>query len=132
MWRDNTTGARISLVLEGAPQRCPEIEGNWNVDLELTRSFARFEATQRRRRTWISVIAAIAYCRATVKALVPPNEVPAILGTSRNNAAAGVTGMLLGSFFQLLVEGERSVVEALYEKIEGENRHHRTTQRVNR
>ena len=78
----------------------------------------------RRRRTWISVIAAIAYCRATVKALVPPNEVPVILGTSRNNAAAGVTGMLLGSFFQLLVEGERSVIEALYEKVEAENRHH--------
>jgi hypothetical protein len=47
----------------------------------------------------------------------------------RNNAAAGITGMLLyhkGSFFQVL-EGERNVVEALYEKILEDNRHKRTT-----
>ena len=72
------------------------------------------------------------YCSAAVKAPVPPNEVQAIRDTSRNNdAAARVTAMLLGSFFQLLEAG-RSVVEALYKKIEAENRHHRTTQRVNR
>lgn len=46
----------------------------------------------------------------------------------RSNAAADVTGMLLyerGSFFQIL-EGEPSVVTALFEKISQDQRHTRT------
>ena len=45
----------------------------------------------------------------------------------RNNQALGVSGLLLyhrGSFLQVL-EGEESVVSALYEKIAKDPRHHR-------
>lgn len=43
----------------------------------------------------------------------------------RNNGAAGITGMLLyheGSFLQVL-EGDPEVVDALFERIEGDPRH---------
>ena len=55
-----------------------------------------------------------------------PEELATILETARrNNREAGVTGMLLyheGSFLQAL-EGEREVVESIYERIEEDPRH---------
>ena len=52
-----------------------------------------------------------------------------ILGSARkNNGAQNITGMLLhhdGSFIQVL-EGERSAVEALFEKIGDDPRHEQT------
>jgi len=56
-----------------------------------------------------------------------------ILQQSRtNNAKAGITGMLLyegGTFFQVL-EGEESIVESIYEKIEKDPRHERITKLI--
>ena len=53
-------------------------------------------------------------------------DLQALLGQSRqNNAAMGVTGMLLyrdGNFMQLL-EGERDIVDRLYSKIAKDPRH---------
>jgi hypothetical protein len=55
-----------------------------------------------------------------------PAEVQAVLKVSReNNERLGVTGMLLyeaGSFFQVL-EGEKDVVEKLFEAISRDKRH---------
>ena len=56
-------------------------------------------------------------------------ELAQILGSAReNNGALGITGMLLyheGSFLQVL-EGEKSAVEALFAKIEKDERHTET------
>jgi hypothetical protein len=58
-------------------------------------------------------------------------ELPRILETSRaNNAAVGVTGMLLyvdGNFFQVL-EGDEAAVTAIFERICRDTRHGRVTQ----
>ncbi len=57
-----------------------------------------------------------------------PQELTELLAKARtNNQALGVSGLLLyhrGSFLQVL-EGEESVVNALYEKIAKDPRHHR-------
>jgi hypothetical protein len=59
-------------------------------------------------------------------------DAPALLGlleqSRQDNAACGVTGLLLhedGHFFQVL-EGPQSVVEALYARIRQDPRHHKT------
>ena len=66
------------------------------------------------------------YCSKSVDNPLTPDALDAILEQSRtNNAAIDVTGMLLyesGAFFQVL-EGERSVVEALYKRLAGDERH---------
>ena len=55
-----------------------------------------------------------------------PEDLESILASARaNNKPAGITGMLVyheGSFLQAL-EGDREVVEALYERIERDPRH---------
>lgn len=74
------------------------------------------------------------HCIYSSAAVAADDMKPAALGAllevcRRNNAAADVSGMLLyrdGSFFQVL-EGEREVVDALYQKIALDTRHHRTT-----
>ena len=70
------------------------------------------------------------YCSASTKGNLDAPALQALLDECRaKNAAAGVTGMLLyqkGSFFQIL-EGERSVVDALYDKISTDKRHRRIT-----
>jgi hypothetical protein len=66
------------------------------------------------------------YCSAATKANVTAAELESILEVSRrNNEKIGITGILLyreGSFFQVL-EGEKELVEALYEKIGLDKRH---------
>jgi hypothetical protein len=68
------------------------------------------------------------YCSASTGAELSRVELQKLLEECRrNNSKADVTGMLLyqnRSFFQVL-EGDRSVVEALYEKISGDQRHQR-------
>lgn len=70
------------------------------------------------------------YCSASAKPEITPKEIDALLEECRHkNGAAEITGMLLyrnGSFFQIL-EGDRTVVEALFEKISMDKRHKRTT-----
>lgn len=59
------------------------------------------------------------------------SELPQLLQEARtNNAAAGITGMLLyveGNFFQVL-EGEEAVVGPVFDRICGDTRHGRVTQ----
>jgi hypothetical protein len=59
-----------------------------------------------------------------------PSELEELLTKSRlNNAILGITGILLfneGSFFQVL-EGEKTAVELLYEKISKDKRHNKAT-----
>jgi Sensors of blue-light using FAD len=59
------------------------------------------------------------------------HAIPALLEAARlNNAARGITGMLLhieGNFFQVL-EGEETAVAATFERISGDTRHDRITQ----
>lgn len=66
------------------------------------------------------------YCSASANSNLTPGELEALLDRCRsNNAAAGITGMLLysqGSFFQVL-EGDRRAVQALFEKISRDKRH---------
>jgi hypothetical protein len=68
------------------------------------------------------------YCSASANSNLSPAELEELLATCRsNNAAAGITGMLLyraGSFFQVL-EGDRTAIEALFEKIYIDKRHRR-------
>lgn len=68
----------------------------------------------------------IAYA-SVAKHLFEHEALNALLSHARtNNAKQGITGMLLyveGSFFQVL-EGERAKVDALYEKISHDLRHH--------
>lgn len=72
------------------------------------------------------------YCSAATKAF-SPSDLPALLAECREkNAAAGLTGMLLYSdrtFFQVL-EGDRSVVEALLERLTRDKRHERLTKLI--
>lgn len=70
------------------------------------------------------------YCSASTVPDFGREELRALLDVCRaNNAKLGITGMLLfrgGSFFQIL-EGDRAVVETLYEKIRKDKRHARVT-----
>ena len=62
---------------------------------------------------------------------IQDGDIQALLASSRrNNAARGITGMLLmidGSFFQVL-EGEEEIVDKTYESISRDVRHDRVTQ----
>ncbi|MFC6669292.1 BLUF domain-containing protein [Marinobacterium aestuariivivens] len=73
------------------------------------------------------------YSSAANNPAMGETELESLLNISRrNNAELGITGMLLfhkGSFFQIL-EGERAKVEALYSKIELDDRHRRLTKIV--
>jgi hypothetical protein len=64
-------------------------------------------------------------------AVIRDAEVQALLASARrNNAAQGITGMLLfieGSFFQVL-EGSEDAVDRIYEVIARDPRHDRVTQ----
>ena len=69
------------------------------------------------------------YCSAASKGIGEADLKVILAQSRRNNAELGISGMLLlheGSFFQVL-EGEREVVERLYEKIGKDARHQRTT-----
>lgn len=73
------------------------------------------------------------YCSAARDPNLSQEGLDAILEHSRlNNAKRGVTGMLLydsGAFFQVL-EGDRAQIEALYERIESDPRHHHVTKLI--
>lgn len=73
------------------------------------------------------------YCSAAKGGAITPVELSTILETARrNNARLEVSGMLLyddGAFFQIL-EGERDVVESLFNKISTDPRHGRITKIV--
>ena len=73
------------------------------------------------------------YSSASTDKDLPKEELEKILEQSRqNNAKVEVTGMLLyedGAFFQVL-EGEESVVNAVYKKIEMDVRHERVTKLI--
>jgi Sensors of blue-light using FAD len=66
------------------------------------------------------------YCSTCTNPSFAAPELKALLDNCRtSNAARNVTGMLLfhaGAFFQVL-EGDRTVVEALFEKISSDKRH---------
>lgn len=72
------------------------------------------------------MVYALAYLSSS-NGLFSRRELDEILAVSRrNNTASGVTGMLLyrdGNLMQVL-EGEKPVVRALYERIVGDARHH--------
>jgi hypothetical protein len=69
------------------------------------------------------------YCSASTKKTFSSAELESLLEDCRlNNSNADVTGILLyqnGSFFQVL-EGEQATVEALFQKISLDKRHHQT------
>lgn len=73
------------------------------------------------------------YTSAATDPGLDAESLEAILEASRqNNAAAGITGMLLydsGAFFQVL-EGEREVVERVYRAIGNDPRHERVTKLI--
>jgi hypothetical protein len=73
------------------------------------------------------------YCSAAAGPGFSTTELEALLEVSRwNNSRLGITGILLyhgRSFFQVL-EGERAVVEALYERIAADKRHSRVTKLI--
>ena len=73
------------------------------------------------------------YCSAATDEELSKEELDEILEQSRiNNAQAGITGMLLfesGAFFQVL-EGDQTVVESVYKKIEKDERHDRVTKLI--
>lgn len=73
------------------------------------------------------------YCSHSTASNVSQADLNAILEKSRqNNSKNEVTGMLLyrnGAFFQVL-EGDRSAVEILFEKIAADTRHIRVTKIV--
>jgi hypothetical protein len=70
------------------------------------------------------------YCSASTELDLGRAELQTLLDECRrNNAQSDITGILLylnRSFFQVL-EGDRSVVGALYEKIAADKRHKRAT-----
>ena len=70
------------------------------------------------------------YCSLSASGEFDPSKLLALLDKCRsNNAKCDVTGMLLyqhHSFFQVL-EGDRSTVEPLFEKIAADPRHKRVT-----
>jgi len=69
------------------------------------------------------------YCSATSMRAFSPSELEELLEKSRlNNARSNITGILLykdGSFFQIL-EGDKAVVETLFEIISKDKRHNQT------
>ena len=69
------------------------------------------------------------YCSASAKMPVSSTDLESLLEECRrNNSKADITGLLLyqnGSFFQVL-EGEHATVDALFNKISLDNRHHQT------
>jgi len=69
------------------------------------------------------------YCSASTKTPLTASELECLLEECRrNNSEADITGILLyqnGSFFQVL-EGEHVPVEALFNKIGTDKRHHKT------
>lgn len=69
------------------------------------------------------------YCSASTKTPLSSVELESLLAECRhNNSKADITGILLyqiGSFFQVL-EGEHATVEALFDKISSDKRHHQT------
>jgi Sensors of blue-light using FAD len=69
------------------------------------------------------------YCSASTKIPLSSTELESLLDECRhNNSKADITGILLyqnGSFFQVL-EGEGEKVEALFNKIGSDKRHHQT------
>ncbi|MEO8752017.1 MAG: BLUF domain-containing protein [Casimicrobiaceae bacterium] len=73
------------------------------------------------------------YCSASTNAAFRPTDLNALLDECRvKNAKVDVTGMLLyhgGTFFQVL-EGDRGVVEPLFEMIGRDKRHNRITKIV--
>lgn len=73
------------------------------------------------------------YCSASSKRELNDEELNEILAVSRNNnAAAGITGMLLfhkGTFFQVL-EGDKAAVENLFNVISRDRRHSKVTKIV--
>jgi hypothetical protein len=70
------------------------------------------------------------YSSAATKKGFTAAELATLLEECRTkNAQADITGMLLyrdGTFFQV-IEGERSVIESLLNKLEKDQRHHRVT-----
>jgi Sensors of blue-light using FAD len=70
------------------------------------------------------------YCSASTSGTFGPSDLSALLEKCRtSNARCDVTGMLLfqnQSFFQVL-EGDRSVVEALFDRLALDPRHKRVT-----
>jgi len=70
------------------------------------------------------------YCSASSNPNLGSADLNSLLAQARAaNAKLGVTGILLfhkGSFFQVL-EGDREIVEVLYESISSDNRHTRIT-----
>jgi len=73
------------------------------------------------------------YCSASIKPEMTRAEIDTLLEECRRkNSAADISGMLLykdGSFFQSL-EGKRSAILALYEKIGRDKRHNNVTKIV--
>lgn len=73
------------------------------------------------------------YCSAVTDENLSKEALEDILEQSRvNNANSDITGMLLyesGAFFQVL-EGEKDAVEALYQKIEQDERHRTVTKLI--
>lgn len=73
------------------------------------------------------------YCSASTNDNLTDDELETILEQSRqNNARADITGVLLyhdGSFFQVL-EGDRTAVAALFQKIAKDDRHTKVTKIV--
>ena len=69
------------------------------------------------------------YCSASAKGDFRPADLDTLLQECRRkNAKAGITGILLyrdGSFLQVL-EGDRAVVEDLFEKITADKRHNQS------
>ena len=70
------------------------------------------------------------YCSVSTKKDLTVAELESLLEECRqNNGKADITGMLLykdGSFFQVL-EGDRDVIDALFDKIALDKRHRHTT-----
>ncbi len=73
------------------------------------------------------------YCSASTTGDFDPAELSALLDKCRsNNARCGITGMLLYQHrpFVQVLEGEKSTVESLFEKISKDRRHDRITKIV--
>ena len=73
----------------------------------------------------VELVYQLGYASAAVEPFTGEKLVELLSAARRNNAALGVTGMLLyheGSFLQIL-EGEREVVEDLYDRIAADPRH---------
>ena len=69
------------------------------------------------------------YCSASTKTYTPTDLAALLAECRERNSKAGLTGMLLyrdRTFFQVL-EGDRQVVEALFEKLALDKRHTRIT-----